>query len=233
VVEQQSTLRNQTKRNINMSQIDVRNDPMTTWPYRGFSEETMDVLTMISVGGVCAEILAMGNAQGGRADFDQLKQLLGTSSPDSDAMTDREMNNRVRYALGFTMSVLRRHLHQLDALAAVMEQNGSIAECIQAIEASTTSSSSIGEFNSDTYELSRRERFRSLSMVSRIQQLLGGEMMKNGRSIDAVEDRMELGKGGGARKQVYRLTGDDPLYIAITIAGIFLIWALSGGLSLH
>ena len=233
VVEQQSTLRNQTERSIRMNQIDVRNDPTTAWPYRSFSEDTLDVLTMISVGGVCSEILAMGNAQGGRADFDQLKQLLRASSKDADAMTDREMNNRLRYALGFTMSVLRRHLQQLDALAAVMEQNGSIAECIQAIETPTTSSSSRVEFNSDTYELRRRERFLSQSMVGRIQHLFGGDMIKNGRSIDAIEDRLEQGKGGGSRKQVYRLTGDDPLYVAVTIAGFFLIWALSGGLSLH
>ena len=234
VVEQQSTLRNQTQRSINMSRMDVRNDPTTTWPYRGFSEDTLDVLTMISVGGVCSEILAMGNAQGGRADFDQLKQLLRSSSPDADAMSDREMNNRLRYALGFTMSVLRRHLHQLDALAAVMEQNGSITQCIQAIETSTTSSTSMAGMNSDSYELSRREGFRSQSIVHRtMQPLFGGEMMKPGRSIDTVEDRLEQRIGGGSRKQVYRLTGDDPLYIAITIAGIFLIWALSGGLSLH
>jgi hypothetical protein len=233
VIDRQSIIRNQTKSSIYLNRIEAWNDPTTAWPYRGFSEDTLDVLTMISVGGVCAEILAMGNAQGGRADFDQLKQLLRSSSPDADAMSDREMNNRLRYALGFTMSVLRRHLPQLDALAAVMEQNGSIAECIQAIETSKMMKSAMVENNSDTYELSRRERFRSQSLVTRVQKLFGGDMMKSGRSIDTVEDRLEVGKGGGSRKQVYRLTGDDPLYIAITIAGIFLVWALAGGLSLH
>jgi hypothetical protein len=233
VIDRQSILRNQTKSSIYLNRIEAWNDPTTAWPYRGFSEDTLDVLTMISVGGVCAEILAMGNAQGGRADFDQLKQLLRSSSPDADAMSDREMNNRLRYALGFTMSVLRRHLPQLDALAAVMEQNGSIAECIQAIETSTMMKSAMVENINDTYELSRRERFRSQSLVSRVQKLFGGDMMKSGRSIDTVEDRLEVGKGGGSRKQVYRLTGDDPLYIAIAIAGTFLVWALAGGLSLH
>ena len=238
VVEQQSTLRNQTsQRSVNIKSRmleDERNDPTTVWPYRGFSDDTLDVLTMISVGGVCAEILAMGNAQGGRADFDQWKQFCSrasSSSDDNSAMSDREMNNRLRYALGFTMSVLRRHLHQLDALAAVMEQNGSIAQCIQAIETSTTTSmATLSSGNNvitddmNRYELIRRERFRSQSPF----------WTNHQRSIDTVEDRWESGKGGGARPKVSRvLTGDDPLYLAITVAGGFLIWALAGGLSLH
>ena len=38
-----------------------QNDPKKAWPYRGFDEETLDKLTVISVAGVCAEILAQQN----------------------------------------------------------------------------------------------------------------------------------------------------------------------------
>jgi hypothetical protein len=233
LVKQQSVLRNGTKTSGIISSIDPSDDPRTAWPYRGFSDTTLDMISAISVAGVCAEILAMGNAQGGRADFDQLKQILSMSSEDHEAMTDREMDNRLRYSLGFTMSVLRRHLRQLDALASVMERNGSITECIQAIETSTigNNDATIGVYD-ENYERRRREMFRSYSVLSTMQQVFQLRS-KSERNIDTVEDRLLEGKGGGSRKQVYRLTGDDPLYAAITVAIIFLLWAISGGLTLH
>ena len=56
-----------------------QNEPSKAWPYRGFDENTIDKLTVVSVAGVCAEILAYGNAEGGYADISQLRQLFNSA----------------------------------------------------------------------------------------------------------------------------------------------------------
>jgi hypothetical protein len=206
--------------------LDASNDPTNTWPYRGFDDSTLDKLTMVSLAGVCAEILAFGNAEGGSADYDLLRKLLGASQ---SQMSDREVENRIRFGLGFTMSILRSHLGLLDAVAAVMERKGSIAECVMAIENCRIvrgGDEYIASDNKDEdYELRRRKYFVNRSWMSRL--------MGVTRSIDTVEDRLIIGKGGGSRKETIRLAGDDPLYAAIAVASIFLLWASSGGLGLH
>lgn len=224
LVETRSVFRNAKNYTDNpFLKLASENEPTNAWPFRGFADGTIDQLTLISLAGVCAEILAFGNAEGGLADLGQLRQIFNSAEED---MTERDMNNRIRYALGFTMSILRRHLGVLDALAHVMERDGSVAECIVAIETCDNVSGQDGM--PGDYELRRREAFRKegFSVVERV--FLGNE-----RSIDAVEDRLIEGKGGGSLKKTFRLTGDDPFYIALAVAGAFLAWASAGGLSLH
>lgn len=200
-----------------------QNEPTKAWPYRGFDGEAVDQLAVISVAGVCAEILAFGNAEGGLADLSQLRQIFNSAE---EEMSEREMENIIRFALGFTMSVLRRHLGSLDALAVVMERDGSIAECVLAMETCQNVSGQDGIMSD--YELRRREAFRSEGLGWVESWFLG-----SGRNIDTVEDRLVEGKGGGSRKDMIRMTGDDPLYLALGTALVFFAWATAGGLSLH
>ena len=199
-----------------------QNDPKQAWPYRGFDEETLDKLAVISAAGVCAEILAFGNAEGGYADLSQLRQLFNAAEPDLD---EKAMGNRIRYSLGYGISQLRRHLGALDALVEVMERDGSVAECVMAIESCENVS---GATITGDYERLRREKIRSegVGIVERV--LLGG-----GKNADTEDDGVVYGKGGGERKKKFALTGDDPLYAAGAAALAFFIWASSGGLSLH
>ena len=199
-----------------------QNDPKQAWPYRGFDEETLDKLAVISVAGVCAEILAFGNAEGGYADLSQLRQLFNAAEPDLD---EKAMENRIRYSLGYGISQLRRHLGALDALVKVMERDGSVAECVLAIESCENVS---GATIMGDYERIRRDKIRSegVGLVERM--LLGG-----GKNADTEDDGVVYGKGGGERKKKFALTGDDPLYAAGAAALAFFIWASSGGLSLH
>jgi hypothetical protein len=209
-------------------QVDPENDPSQAWPFRPLDEDTLDRLTVISVAGVCAEILAFGQAEGGVADISQLRQLFAQAQ-----LSERQVETRIRFALGFTMSQLRRHLGCLDTLSEVMERNGSVEECVYAIE---TCKNVVGgnpqlavtmgaKYD---YERLRRQEFRSkqINFVERI--LLGSE-----KTIDVEENRLVEGKGGGYRKETFRLTGDDPLYGAVAVAVCFLLWASNGGLSLH
>ncbi len=235
-------------------------DPTSSWPFRGFDDNTLDKLAIISVAGACAEILAYGNAEGGVADLFQLRRIYGAAAsssnknekmdPDSlrsfsdDAterrlrrenkernggMDNREMDTRTRFALGYAMGLLRRHLGVLDALAETMERDGSVAECIVAMEECPNVSGHAQQ--GEDFEKVRRGRFRAEELG------LGGwverTFLGGGKTIDVQDAGVIEGKGGGERKQGYQLTGDDPLYAALAVAISFFAWASNGGLSLH
>ncbi|KAL7542460.1 hypothetical protein ACHAXR_012313 [Thalassiosira sp. AJA248-18] len=241
-----------------------QDNPTSTWPFRGFDEETLDKLAIISVAGACSEILAYGNAEGGFADLLQLRRIYGAAASASSnkgkngssdgegsdtlgsfsddakdrrlrrenensngGMDEREMDNRTRFALGFAMGLLRQNLGALDALAEVMESDGTVADCILALESSNAS----GYTLKGDYDKIRRERFRAEERgvggwVERT--FLGG-----GKTIDVEDSSVIEGKGGGERKQGFQLAGDDVLYAALAVSVAFFAWASNGGLSLH
>lgn len=225
IIETQSVFRNSKNYTDNpFLKLPSQMEPTNSWPFRGFDHRTVDSLAAVSVAGVCAEILAFGNAEGGVADFSQLRQIFSSAEPE---LTERDMENRIRYSLAFTMTQLRLHLGALDALAEVMERSGSIAECVAAIESCPNVSGTDGIFGD--YDMRRRQQFRSLG-VNVLEKLFLDE-----KNADAEETRLVDGKGGGYKKEKNRLikiSGDDPLYIALGIACLFLAWATSGGLSL-
>jgi hypothetical protein len=203
------------------------NEPTNAWPYRGFDDATLDQLAVISVAGVCAEILALGNADGGIADLYQLRQIF--ASANDAEITSREANNRIRFALAYTMTQLRRHLGVLDEVASVMERGGSLAECIVTMEECKNLSGATVVMGGGEYELCRRQDFRS-SKVGWIERIFLGDE----KTADTDRDRLVEGKGGGYRKEKkFRLTGDDALYAAMAVSLAFLAWASAGGLSLH
>eukprot|EP00980_Cylindrotheca_fusiformis_P028215 scaffold22586_cov138-Cylindrotheca_fusiformis.AAC.35 len=226
VVEQQSVFRKSKNYTDNpFLRLSTQDEPKESWPFRGFDHRTIDQLAVVSVAGVCAEILAFGNAEGGLADFSQLRQIFASAEPE---LTEREMENRIRYSVGYAMTQLRLHLGALDELAAVMEKGGTVSECVAAIEGCSNVSGNDGIFGD--YDLRRRQRFKALGS-GLIEKLFLGE-----RNADTEEDRLIEGKGGGYRKSkggFIQISGDDPFYIALGISLLFLAWASSGGLSLH
>jgi hypothetical protein len=226
LLEEQSVFRNAKNYSDNpFLKLASQNEPTNSWPFRGFDHRTVDQLAVVSLGGVCAEILAFGNAEGGIADLGQLRQFFGSAEP---KLTDSEMENIIRFSLGYTLSQLRRNLGALDALVSVMERGGSVAECVLAIESCENASGQDGVMGGD-YELLRRQAIRSKagSLVEML--FLGGE-----RNVDTEKEGMVQGKGGGYKEEKKPLlTGDDPLYVAIAVAFGFFIWASTGGLSLH
>ena len=241
---------------IDEFELEPDDDPKTSWPFRGFTEETLDILAVISVAGAASELLAFGNAEGGVADLLQLRRFYGAAaergdkSVSSDAgsvfgddvkerrlkrqgektgggMDEREMDNRTRFAIGYAMVLLRQHLGVLDDLAEVMERGGSVSECIIAIEKCPNVS---GYSLKGDYERIRRDKFRTDGLGGLVERFfLGGK-----KTIDAEEESVIYGKGGGGRKEKFlTLTGDDPFYAAGALAFAFFVWASNGGLSLH
>lgn len=223
VVEEQSVFRNAKNYTENpFLKLPSVNEPTNSWPFRGFDDVTVDKLAAVSLAGVCAEILAFGNAEGGYADLSQLRQLFNSAQSDLD---EGDMERRIRYSLGFAMTQLRLHLGVLDVLADAMERGASVAECVVIIESCPNVSGNDGVLGD--YDLRRRQSFRSegIGMVEKI--FLGG------KNADTEETRFVEGVGGGDKKQTFAITGDDPLYFAIGVAFIFFAWASNGGLALH
>jgi len=89
LLRQRSVFRNEIPRK--------QNPPLETWPYRGLDRKTVDELVVISLAGVCAEILGFGNAEGGSADMDQLKQILFANA--AEPLSERQMETKVRFAI--------------------------------------------------------------------------------------------------------------------------------------
>ena len=201
--------------------VSPANNVKDAWPFRGFDHETLDKLAAVSVAGVCSEILGFGNAEGGFADLSQLRQLFANAEP---ALSEKDMDNRIRYAIGFSMGQLRCHLGALDALIEAMEADASVDECILVIE---TCKNVRGANVMNNYEKMRRKKIQNegIGFIEKI--LLGG------KNIDTEDDSIVYGKGGGDRKKGFQLTGDDPIYAALGVAFIFFTWASAGGLSLH
>jgi hypothetical protein len=209
------------------SKLAARDEPTTAWPFRGFDETTLDQLTAVSVAGVCSELLAFGNAEGGIADFGQLQQIFQSAE---EEISEREAENRIRFAIAYTMTQLRRHLGALDALAEVMERGGSVAECVMAIEGCENVSGQDGILGD--YEVRRREAFRS-EQVNWIERLfLSGSKNMDTDKYDGVTGASEEDSIWNSIRN-FRMTGDDPVYAALALAFAFLVWASSGGLSLH
>jgi hypothetical protein len=225
MVETQSVFRNSKNYTDNpFLKLPSQMEPTKSWPFRGFDHGTVDSLAAVSLAGVCAEILAFGNAEGGVADFSQLRQIFSSAEPE---LLERDMENRIRFSLSFTMTQLRLHLGALDALAEVMERNGSVAECVAAIESCPNVSGNDGIFGD--YDLRRRQQFKSLG-VNLWEKVLLAE-----KNADTEETRLVEGKGGGYKKEknkLIQISGDDPLYIALGVAFIFLAWAAGGGMRL-
>mmetsp|Transcript_24256 Transcript_24256/g.57128 ORF Transcript_24256/g.57128 Transcript_24256/m.57128 type:complete len:542 (+) Transcript_24256:115-1740(+) len=226
-LETQSVFRNAKNYTDNpFLKIATENQPRNSWPYRGFDHGTIDKLTVVSVAGVCSEIMSFGYAEGGLADFNQLQQFFANAEPE---LTKRDKENRIRFAMGYTMTQLRLHLGCLDDLAEVMNRSGSVAECVSVIESCANISGNDGIFGDD-YELRRRKEMKSSTLG------IFEKLLLSPRDVDAEEDRLVQGSGGGYRQEkpkFIQISGDDPLYLAGGIACLFLAYAASGGITLH
>lgn len=226
-LEMQSVFRNAKNYTDNpFLKIETENQPRNSWPYRGFSHGTIDKLAVVSVAGVCSEIMSFGYAEGGLADISQLQNFFANAEPE---LNNREKENRIRFAMGYTMTQLRLHLGCLDDLAEVMNRGGSVAECVSVIEGCTNVSGNNGIMGDD-YELRRRKEMKSSTLG------IFEKIFLNPRDVDAEEDRLVQGAGGGyiqEKSKFIQISGDDPLYLAGAVACLFVAYATTGGISLH
>jgi hypothetical protein len=111
-----------------------------------------------------------------------------------------------------------------------MNRSGSVAECVSVIEKCSNVSGNDGIFGVDDYELRRRKEMKASTLG------IFEKVLLSPRDVDAEEDRLVQGAGGGYRKEkpkFIQISGDDPIYLAGAVACLFLAYAASGGISLH
>ncbi|GMI54826.1 hypothetical protein ScalyP_jg7196 [Parmales sp. scaly parma] len=109
------------------------NDPKKSWPFRGFSRRQLEDLSLISLGGVCAELLFFQTAHGGNSDFAQLESFFTSAST---KLSQPQQRNIKSWAMLTGLFTLKQNLGILNELIASMEKGESVEKLFSVIEGS-------------------------------------------------------------------------------------------------
>eukprot|EP00930_Biecheleria_cincta_P005650 TRINITY_DN106581_c0_g1_i1.p1 TRINITY_DN106581_c0_g1~~TRINITY_DN106581_c0_g1_i1.p1 ORF type:complete len:510 (-),score=116.98 TRINITY_DN106581_c0_g1_i1:271-1764(-) len=101
------------------------------------SGKSLDMFLCTALGGVAAEYLVFGQAEGGQSDIQQLEELFQSLRFDQQ-QTDLQL----RWAVLNTVGLLRRHAATHQILAEAMARGACVGECIAEVEKSLEASSS-------------------------------------------------------------------------------------------
>ena len=96
------------------------------------SHAVLDQLAVVSMGGVAAEVIAVGDAEGGIADVAQLRALMDVASP--PIIDKSEQDDRIRWGTLMALTLLQNHRPSLDALVDAFDASASVGACVAAIE---------------------------------------------------------------------------------------------------
>jgi hypothetical protein len=99
----------------------------------GRDAASLDRLAVVSMGGVAAEVIACGDAEGGIEDVNMLRGLMAGASPPVSGRRDQD--DRIRWGTLFALTLLQQHADALDRLAEAFEASEDVGACIAAIEA--------------------------------------------------------------------------------------------------
>ena len=118
------------------------------------TDAEIDACAVILMGGIAAEAIAWGSAEGGAADERQLRLLLEPSLSGAEARrgsgdglgqrealaerlpADAVVRSKARYAVANAVLLLREHEAALAALCEALSRGDTIGECVEAIERS-------------------------------------------------------------------------------------------------
>lgn len=100
------------------------------------TRSTIDRYSIIVMAGIAAEAVTYGKADGGAGDEQALiRFLLNLNSPSlAPAWNDQTIRNQARYGILQSTLLIRRYKECYDALVRVMERDGTLGQCIFAIE---------------------------------------------------------------------------------------------------
>ena len=95
------------------------------------SHEQVDVMCSISLAGVVAESIKLGDGVGGFADLSQLQGLISRATP---RLEDKQQMERVRWGCVSAYTTLKQNEEAFDRLVEAMSAGASIPECVQVLE---------------------------------------------------------------------------------------------------
>ena len=98
-----------------------------------FSHERVDVLCSVSLAGVVAESMKLGDGVGGFADLSQLQGLISRATPRLD---DKQQMERVRWGCISAFTILKQNEEALDKLVDAMAAGATIPACFEVLEES-------------------------------------------------------------------------------------------------
>lgn len=102
-------------------------------------DEDVDSACIVLMGGIAAEAMLNGSAEGGLSDERALQSLVNAhhvaQEPAAGALDVREVRSRARWAAASAVLLLRDHRDAFDALDVALREGRSVSECVEAIEA--------------------------------------------------------------------------------------------------
>jgi len=96
------------------------------------TNSSLERFSVVLMGGIAAEALQYGQAEGGKSDESVLISLLGSNL--QPAWSPAAITNQARWAVLEAILILKRQQRSLDALSAAMTARQPLGECIAAIE---------------------------------------------------------------------------------------------------
>lgn len=109
-------------------------------------DEDVDVVSIVLMGGIAAEAVTMGHANGGSSDERALQALLQAHHAPR-RLAQEELRARARWAAAFATNLLQRERAAFDALSTALAEGRSVSECALTIERTLGTSSAGAELD--------------------------------------------------------------------------------------
>ena len=209
---------------------------------RVISRSQLDIVAIVSLAGLMAEVCEFGQAEGAAADLGQLQALYDAAGLDNEDQLDT-----TRWAALQAFLLLKRNALPLERLVLAFQSHDKqqrstldVADAIAAIEAvaESSSSSSSEDTTTTTLDAIRRHNRVEPSLLERIFAVQGSRQDSlwddNDTGFPVVpSNRKRSPPGRNDDEPSLRISPDDVPYLAFGVTMCFVVYAVNGGITLH